>query len=528
MPPPLEAPDHPETNAPTPAKLQETGWRPLRLGEWRLLALIVLLFMLRDVPWRLEEFGQAPQAFASLEMVQGGHWWFQHLPGERLVSISPPLAGWISACLYYLTAGDWDLAWRLPSLLSALALVALLWRAGECFWPLWGGTLAVGAFALNFLTPRLAMLASVEMPLALEVTLLGLVVWERVRTSRPWSARTRWAVFCLLFAALMTDGPVVYGLLLPGLIVHRWISRRRSLQPVADVWGGWWHWTLPLLVYIFWLERGAVTMPGFYQELVGHSAARRLAANQADAYQPLYFYVLELLVRWAPWSLLLLAMRLRARRVWWRVCAEPAALWLVCWAAGGLLCLSLIPGKRLDRILPILPPLCLLLTAALAAARIPAIGTPGTPAPEEALWPQTWSRWTLWTACAIALISTVAGVGGVYSRHENVRSEFGEQVLSQTAPGRCEMVLTKEPAPDEQALLVYLRRLTYIDPAQAIQLNSTGRLDYIVVGARTLAGSRGLLARFNSAHPALVSRDGAQFVLLSAATPPAANPDANR
>ena len=53
------------------------------LGERRLLALLLALFLLRDLPWRLDDFDQAKQAFTSLEMVEGGAWWFQHTPGSR-------------------------------------------------------------------------------------------------------------------------------------------------------------------------------------------------------------------------------------------------------------------------------------------------------------------------------------------------------------------------------------------------------------------------------------------------------------
>src|SRR5437867_8932214 len=45
---------------------------------------------------------------------------------------------------------------------------------------------------------------------------------------------------------------------------------------------------------------------------------------------------------------------------------SPETFWLLCWSVGGLILMSLIPSKRVDRIFPIIPPLCLLLAAQIA------------------------------------------------------------------------------------------------------------------------------------------------------------------
>jgi 4-amino-4-deoxy-L-arabinose transferase-like glycosyltransferase len=476
----------------------EGGRRRLRIGEWRLLCLILLLFALRNIPWRLDDSGQAKQAFVSLEMVQAGHWWFQHLPGSKVMATKPPLVGWCSAAVYAVT-GDWEIAWRLPSLLSAVAILALLWRAGERLWPEQGGPLAAGAFALNLLTPRLAMLVGTQMPLALCTTLLGLFVWRHVRDAKPWTAGARGAVFLLLLAALMTKGPVVYAFLLPGMIAYPWLSRKLGLSG-GSAWGGWLHWALPLLPFLFWLERGMVTMPGFYQEVIAQ------AAVHPD--EKFYFYFVQLLALWLPWSVLLLAVRARVRGAWNQLFREPGTLWLACWAAGGLLCLSCAPAKSADRILPALVPLCLVLTAALAQAKTRS----------GAMWPQVWGRATLWIAAGLALGVAIWQVSGVYRRHENALAAFGEQARERTAGARCELVETRFEGAHDEAMLVYLRRLTWLDPAQAVQLNSVGKLDWIVASDAALTRAAGPLGRFHPADPLQTSgQEG--YALLKADTP---------
>src|SRR6266480_6566179 len=93
---------------------------------WVVAALIILLFAIANLPWQLDDYDQAKQAFTSFEMVKEGHWFYQHTPHER-VATKPPLAGWISAGFFSLTR-SWEIAWRLPSFLAAIATLILLFR----------------------------------------------------------------------------------------------------------------------------------------------------------------------------------------------------------------------------------------------------------------------------------------------------------------------------------------------------------------------------------------------------------------
>ena len=508
-------------SAPVPSSdpvLPAPSRRWLSLWEWRLLAVMLALFAVRNLPWRLDEFDQAKQAFTSLEMVEGGQWWFQHTPGGRGVATKPPLIGWISAAFYGVTGGHWELAWRLPSFLAAVALAALLWQTGERLWPGNGGALAAAAFGFNLLTPRLATLVRTDMPLALWITPVGLIVWHHVRDGgRPWTPRARWAVCGLLLASLGTKGPIAYAFLLPGMAVLSGIVHRRG-GSVSQVWGGWWHWTLPLVPFVFWLERGMVTMPGFSDIVIRREFLGRFTVGEKAVHhnQPFYFYFAQLLARWAPWSVLLLAVRVRAARVWWSLCRETGTLWLVCWAAGGLLCMTLVPSKRTDRIFPVVPPLCLVLTALLSAARRP----PGTdPASRDLPWPEAWARLTTGAAVALAAGATVVGIVQVYRTGENVPSEFGARVLAATAGKRLEMTVGPQAVVGEEAMVVYLRRTRYLTAGTAAQMANAGTLDAVVTHDQCLAFTRGLLEPFDPARPELA---GASFVLLAkpAPTPP--------
>src|SRR6478735_9015278 len=133
-----------------------------RRTPWIIAALIVVLFAIANVPWQLDDYDQAKQAFTSFEMVKEGHWLYQHTPHER-VATKPPLVGWISAVVFAVTR-SWEVAWRLPSLIAALTLAFVLFQAAKDAYGKVAAVIAVGAFGLNLVSPRLATLVRTDMP----------------------------------------------------------------------------------------------------------------------------------------------------------------------------------------------------------------------------------------------------------------------------------------------------------------------------------------------------------------------------
>src|ERR1700757_234875 len=95
---------------------------------WVLSAVILCLFALTNLPWRLDDYDQAQQAFTLFEMIKEGHWFFQRTPHAKLIAQKPPLVGWASAATFSITR-SWDIAWRLPSFLTAVVLATILFRA---------------------------------------------------------------------------------------------------------------------------------------------------------------------------------------------------------------------------------------------------------------------------------------------------------------------------------------------------------------------------------------------------------------
>src|SRR5436853_3823365 len=185
---------------------------------WALAALMLVLFSISNLPWQLDDYDQAKQAWTSYEMVTEGHWFYQRTSDDQGVATKPPLTGWISAAIFTITR-SWDIAWRLPSLLCAALIAFMLFRSASRAYGNAAGLIAFAAFGFNLLSPRLATLVRSDMPFALVIFLIGLVVWEKIRTGEPWRTRDRWLMVGLLTAGILIKGPIIYAVLVPGIIV---------------------------------------------------------------------------------------------------------------------------------------------------------------------------------------------------------------------------------------------------------------------------------------------------------------------
>src|SRR6266513_3000087 len=352
---------------------------------WMVVAVSFFLFLIGNLPWQLDDYDQAKQAFTSFQMIKEGRWLHQQTPHEH-VATKPPFVGWVSVGLFTLTR-SWDVAWRFPSFLAAVALALLLFRAASSAYGPIAGLLALGAFGLNLLSPRLATLVRTDMPLALVIFLIGLLIWKKIRAGTEWALRDQVYVFALLTVAMLIKGPIVYAFLLPGIALFQLRHGRgrpqlalsgveggAPLQKGISAWPGWWPWIASLAVFLFWVTGGILFQPGFLNEVVMREFVARFGET-IHRPQPLYFYLPHLLHKFAPWSVLIIGIALvdlHSRK--WRLSSafremSPETFWLLCWSVGGLILMSLIPSKRVDRIFPIIPPLCLLLAAQIGGRR---------------------------------------------------------------------------------------------------------------------------------------------------------------
>jgi 4-amino-4-deoxy-L-arabinose transferase-like glycosyltransferase len=487
---------------------------------WVIAAVSFLLFLIGNLPWQLDDYDQAKQAFTSFEMIKESHWFYQQTPHEH-VATKPPLVGWISAGLFGITR-SWEVAWRMPSLLAAIALAILLFRTASHAYGSIAGLVALSAFGLNLLSPRLATLVRTDMPLAFVIFLIGLLIWEKIERQEEWKSRNRAYLFVLLTIAMLIKGPIVYAFLLPGIAAFEWWSRRHAgshgevvagggdpghplSQTSASAWPGWWPWIASLAVFLLWITGGILFQPGFFDEVVIREFLGRFGET-IHRPQPLYFYLPHLLHKFAPWSILLVAIvifDLASRR--WRIGAavhdmSPRTFWLLSWSLGGLIVMSQIPSKRVDRIFPVIPPLCLLLAAQIGSRRRCSHGSVSrvsTSADSDLTGHRPMAtencathiyRWT-----AGALILAIFFTGGYttwkvftgYRDHRDALAIFARDVRRETEARhwRYEVVSAKD-----EGLLLYLQKTHYIQPDRAVAEWNAGNLDALVASTEKAPG----------------------------------------
>ena len=458
--------------------LVENKWMP-----WLVGLLTVVFFSTANLPWQLNEYSQERQALASFGMIQEGRWLYQQAPREREAT-KPPLVPWISAATFMVTR-SWDLAWRFPSYLAAMALAILLFRTATDTFGAAAGVLALSAFSLNMLSARLASLVRTDMPLALIVFLIGLQIWRKIRKQEAWERRDQFVIFALLTLGAFIKGPIIYIFLLPGIVIFQ--IRARQKASAASAWPGWWPWLASLGIFLLWVIGGIVSRPGFFDQVVIHEFFGRLGATEHRPHPP-YYYVAHLMRKFAPWSELLVILTVISLRLpgfSLRTALgkmTPATFWLLGWSLGGLIVMSLIPSKRIDRIYPVIPPLCLLLAAWV-----------GTYFPDEKLRKRI-GRWT--TAAllvAILLTSHYVFYSKIYVGYRDRRdalSIFGREVRreAQHRGWRYEVLESHDGG-----MLLYLEKAHFVKRDQAVAEWTRGNLDALVVRTQEAPELIGLL-----------------------------------
>jgi hypothetical protein len=172
--------------------------------------------------------------------------------------------------------------------------------------------------------------------------------------------------------------------------------------------------------------------------------------------------------------------------------------------------MSLIPSKRVDRIFPIIPPLCLLLAAQIArlvacshgsASRFSAsvdsssTGHPPSEGCGEACRQVATENeaTSIYRWAAAALVISILFTGGYtiskvisgYRYQRNALAIFGGEVRREAAAHRWryEVVLSKH-----EGLLLYLQKTHFIEPDHAVAEWNGGKLDALIASREKASG----------------------------------------
>ena len=155
--------------------------------------------------------------------------------------------------------------------------------------------------------------------------------------------------------------------------------------------------------------------------------------------------------------------------------------------------MSFVPSKRIDRVFPIVPPLCLLLAAQVAEFRT-----------REKL------RTVTGRCCAIAiaiacLFTTGYAAGRIargYRQQSDAFATFGSAVRQEAAAHGWNYEIV---GGEDEGMALYLRRTEFLEPDQAAAAWNSGKLDGLVVPDDEFAE---LLPRLPGAVPSKIGWSG--------------------
>jgi len=325
-----------------------------------LMTLAALLYFggLGNIPFYTK--GEPREALQVWEQVHTGDWILPLRNGTQLPS-KPPLFHWLAGLVALLTGAVNELSLRLPSALSATAVILLVfWFGWRRSGPL-AGFCAAMALATSFEWMRAARMARVDMVLA-SCSTTALVAFGVIAEAPTPSPVALFLFYLCLSLAVLTKGPV--GLVLPVLVVVIYLACRRDLGRLramhfasgcllAAVVAGVW--------YALAIHRGGSAFVD--KQILGENLLRFLGKKASAGHRhPFSYYVPVFFAGFLPWSLLIIPLggHLYQRR---RTLDADRYLYPLVWCAVVVAFYSLAAGKRAPYILAAYPAAALLLGA---------------------------------------------------------------------------------------------------------------------------------------------------------------------
>jgi 4-amino-4-deoxy-L-arabinose transferase-like glycosyltransferase len=284
-----------------------------------------------------------------------------HLNGE-VYTQKPPGYFWMAAAAGAPLGRVTEAAARLPSALAGVALVLLTFAFGRRLLGARAGLLGAALLLTSFDFAWLARRVQLDVVLALFET-AALFAFCQIERGEAPRRRTLALLHAALGLAILIKGPV--GFLVPLLVIATTLAVERRLGNLPRLLPPW-ALLLSLGPALLWLfSVVSLAPPGYLQEAVGTNVFGRFFEGTSHA-RPFYYYLYQLPADFLPWTLLLPAVYVVARRHVFPRSGErdpgPASAWtfLLAWVGVSFLFFSLSGGKRGLYLLPTFPALALL------------------------------------------------------------------------------------------------------------------------------------------------------------------------
>ena len=326
---------------------------------WLLIAVVAFVLLYQLGGAALFEPDEGRNAEKAREILLLNDWVTPHENFSPVLD-KPIFFYWLIAVSYKLFGvSEWTA--RLPSLLSALGCVLLIYFFSRSHWGRWVALWSALILVTSVEFFILARIVIFDMLLTFFQTVALLSFYEAARTEN----RRRRAALCLALYLALGAGTLVKGLVafvIPGIVFFlfillrgRWqILHRIYLVPGAGVF---------LAVVLPWYLQADGRNPGYLNYYLWAEHFGRYSSATFDRSEPWYYFSVVALVGFFPWTLILPWII----KHFWRTGWDDKRLYLVLWVSVPLLFFSASHSKLPHYILPIFPALSIMAGATLVA-----------------------------------------------------------------------------------------------------------------------------------------------------------------
>jgi 4-amino-4-deoxy-L-arabinose transferase-like glycosyltransferase len=330
--------------------------RLYRLFFWMLLtgSFLVFFWGIWSIPLLTHNEGR--RLVVLREMMTNSSWLIPTMNGEVYLE-KPPLFYWFGAVFGLLANSTSEWVLRLPSGLSAMCLVWMLFFVLKEHIGRWAALFGVLILVTSSFFTTQARLAELEMLLTLCVFASLLLYFEYVQHGSRYRL---YGAYALMGLAFLTKGPVALLFFLPPILCYGLLIRSRHVLKGLIDWRGWLLFSaiaFPWFLYVNTQLHGAPLL-----KVISKEMSSKIGGN-VYGYEPFYFYLRSVATGFAPWIIVLLW---HPRVQFKKLSATEAGRFFGLATLAPLIIFSLISFKRDKYLLPMYPVLAVWLGMALA------------------------------------------------------------------------------------------------------------------------------------------------------------------
>lgn len=324
-----------------------------RLFLWVSLLAIGLLFFWHLGARGLNDPDEGRYAGVALRMLNTGDWLHPVFNGKPHLA-KPPLTYWMIAASFALFgATEW--AARLPATLAALAVVLLTASLSRRWF---GPRRARDTVLILASAPLFFGLARLTDPNMLLTLWVLLAFWSWLTWQTDGDRWRRWLFYAALGLGFFTKGPVSVVLALFGIwSFRRWGGETYRARPT-------WSWPGALLAAglgLWWFLLLVSQQPELFRYFIGTEIYARLFSPKLHRNEPIFYFLVILPAGFLPWLPLTSSLFCERCENPWPGTVRALAVWI----AAAVTLFTCSQSKLPTYILPLMPPLALLATAAL-------------------------------------------------------------------------------------------------------------------------------------------------------------------